>query len=253
MSYHGKLSSASTGRLAALRFPLTAVLSELNVVLSLTTGTSTPMSSSRSDMAEGDWSAVATPNIRRDANCSDMTDHRRVNSRYKSGRDVWVKAVDFIPLAYPGFCSPTISSHLACPCLSDVVVIQLTQGRFQLQHAGKSHLSRRCRSCLHVPRHITPSSSKKPMSGSSVRLQPSYVDTSTNRCAPNSQAISPSSPSAHAPAVPRTPFHLSPPEHLISRSTPMARATMHSTRCSASSAPTPSSETLRSKVPQTGC
>lgn len=48
--YHGRLSSASTGRLAALRLPL-AVLVAANMT-SLDTGTSMSISSSKSDMVE---------------------------------------------------------------------------------------------------------------------------------------------------------------------------------------------------------
>ena len=45
--YHGKLSSASTGRSAAIRLPLAAVLSELNCIeASLAGGASTSISSS---------------------------------------------------------------------------------------------------------------------------------------------------------------------------------------------------------------
>lgn len=47
-AYHGRLSSASTGRLAALRLPL-AVLVAANMT-SLDTGTSMSISSSKSDM-----------------------------------------------------------------------------------------------------------------------------------------------------------------------------------------------------------
>ena len=46
--YHGRLSSASTGRLAALRLPL-AVLVAANI-MSLEAGTSMSISSSKSDM-----------------------------------------------------------------------------------------------------------------------------------------------------------------------------------------------------------
>lgn len=49
MAYHGKLSSASTGRLAALRLPL-AVLSEEKVTSLEGTGTSTSISSPESDI-----------------------------------------------------------------------------------------------------------------------------------------------------------------------------------------------------------
>jgi hypothetical protein len=50
-THQGRLSSASTGRSAAIRLPLAAVLSELNWIdASLAAGTSTSMSSSKSDM-----------------------------------------------------------------------------------------------------------------------------------------------------------------------------------------------------------
>lgn len=45
-AYHGRLSSASTGRFAALLFPFVVVLSELNIIESLTGGASTSISSS---------------------------------------------------------------------------------------------------------------------------------------------------------------------------------------------------------------
>jgi branched-subunit amino acid transport protein len=48
-AYHGRLSSASTGRLAALLFPF-VVLSEPNITVSCTAGASTSMSSSKSDI-----------------------------------------------------------------------------------------------------------------------------------------------------------------------------------------------------------
>ena len=44
--YHGRLSSASIGRFAALLFPFVVVLSELNIIESLTGGASTSISSS---------------------------------------------------------------------------------------------------------------------------------------------------------------------------------------------------------------
>ncbi len=47
---HGKLSSASTGRFAALLLPFALVLSELNIMVSFTTGASTSISSSKSDI-----------------------------------------------------------------------------------------------------------------------------------------------------------------------------------------------------------
>ena len=53
MNYQGKLSSASTGRFAALRLPLALVLAELNVTSSRATaaaGPSMSISSSKSDM-----------------------------------------------------------------------------------------------------------------------------------------------------------------------------------------------------------
>lgn len=49
LTHHGKLSSASTGKLAALRLPL-AVLSEENVMSLEGAGTSTSISSSKSDI-----------------------------------------------------------------------------------------------------------------------------------------------------------------------------------------------------------
>ena len=49
-AYHGKLSSASTGRLAMLLLPLELVLSELNSTESCAAGASTSISSSKSDM-----------------------------------------------------------------------------------------------------------------------------------------------------------------------------------------------------------
>ena len=53
-AYHGKLSSASTGRFAALRLPLEFRLSELNIMSSFfEVGPSRSMSSSKSDMAGG--------------------------------------------------------------------------------------------------------------------------------------------------------------------------------------------------------
>jgi hypothetical protein len=48
--YHGRESSASTGRFAALLFPFELVLSEPNLIALSTTGASTSMSSSKSDM-----------------------------------------------------------------------------------------------------------------------------------------------------------------------------------------------------------
>jgi len=48
--YHGRLSSASTGRFAALLLPFAFVLSELNIIESLAGGASTSISSSKSDM-----------------------------------------------------------------------------------------------------------------------------------------------------------------------------------------------------------
>lgn len=51
LTYHGKLSSASTGRLAALRLPL-AVLSDEKVMSLEGAGTSTSISSSKSDILE---------------------------------------------------------------------------------------------------------------------------------------------------------------------------------------------------------
>ncbi len=52
-AYHGRLSSASTGRFAAVLFPFALVLSELNMMDSLTGGASTSISSSKSDMLGG--------------------------------------------------------------------------------------------------------------------------------------------------------------------------------------------------------
>jgi hypothetical protein len=55
-SYHGNVSSASTGRFAALRFPLVFILSELNLIVVSTAGASTSISSSRSDIVvDGFW------------------------------------------------------------------------------------------------------------------------------------------------------------------------------------------------------
>lgn len=53
-AYHGRLSSASTGKLAAVLLPFALVLSELNIIDSLTGGASTSMSSSKSDIM-GDY------------------------------------------------------------------------------------------------------------------------------------------------------------------------------------------------------
>lgn len=53
-THHGKLSSASTGKLAALRLPL-AVLSEENVMSLEGAGTSTSISSSKSDILDAEW------------------------------------------------------------------------------------------------------------------------------------------------------------------------------------------------------
>lgn len=46
LSHHGRLSSASTGRLAALLLPFALVLFELNIIDSLAGGASTSISSS---------------------------------------------------------------------------------------------------------------------------------------------------------------------------------------------------------------
>lgn len=54
LTHHGKLSSASTGKLAALRLPL-AVLSEENVMSLEGAGTSTSISSSKSDILDAGW------------------------------------------------------------------------------------------------------------------------------------------------------------------------------------------------------
>lgn len=53
LTYHGKLSSASTGRLAALRLPL-AVFSEENVMSLEGAGTSMSISSSKSDILKAE-------------------------------------------------------------------------------------------------------------------------------------------------------------------------------------------------------
>lgn len=53
LSYHGRLSSASTGKFAAVLFPFALVLSELNMIDSLTGGASTSISSSKSDIVGG--------------------------------------------------------------------------------------------------------------------------------------------------------------------------------------------------------
>lgn len=53
ITYHGKLSSASTGRLAALRLPL-AVFSDENVMSLEGAGTSMSISSSKSDILKAE-------------------------------------------------------------------------------------------------------------------------------------------------------------------------------------------------------
>src|SRR5271163_3161030 len=49
-AYHGRLSSASTGKSATIRFPFVAVLSELNLIERSGRGPSTSISSSKSDI-----------------------------------------------------------------------------------------------------------------------------------------------------------------------------------------------------------
>lgn len=62
--YHGRLSSASTGRSATMRLPLAATLSELNWMdWSLEGGASTSMSSSKSDMLRDDLCAFESREI----------------------------------------------------------------------------------------------------------------------------------------------------------------------------------------------
>ena len=57
--YHGRLSSASTGRSATIRLPLAATLSELNWMFwCVEAAASTSMSSSKSDMLLDDLCAL---------------------------------------------------------------------------------------------------------------------------------------------------------------------------------------------------